>query len=86
MEKYNIRCYPNLFSDFITITIPQKYTAKSYCLEIYNISGKRVRIIKTAENEIIWDGNNETGRNCSPGIYFVKPSNINSLIKILLTR
>jgi PKD repeat protein len=84
-EKHKISCYPNPFSDFITITFPQESTTNPYYLEIYDISGNRIRTIITDKNEIIWQGKNENGKKCSQGIYFVKLNNFDFIKKILLT-
>lgn len=84
-NQAKINCYPNPFSDFIAITFPQESTTKSYNLEIYDISGTRVRTIITDKNEIIWNGKNENGKKCKSGIYIFNLNDISSIKNILLT-
>ncbi|MBN2543683.1 T9SS type A sorting domain-containing protein [bacterium] len=68
--------FPNPFNSSITISysLPKAEHVK---LAVYDILGNKVRIIVDEEQEmgyfnIMWDGFNETGEQCSSGIYFIK--------------
>ncbi|MCD4698499.1 MAG: T9SS type A sorting domain-containing protein [Bacteroidales bacterium] len=85
-NTFEISCFPNPFSDYINIIIPQVYQNRINKLIIYNNSGEIIRMINTNENKIIWDGKNSSNNNCPPGIYFLKINDHKTSNKILLTK
>ena len=84
-NQEEIKCYPNPFSESIIIQLPMGNNKKENILEIYDISGKIVKTINTIENTITWNGKNNGGQKCEPGIYFLKLKDNNLTKKVLLT-
>ena len=81
-ESYFIhQNYPNPFnpSTIIQFGIP---TEEYVSIEIFNISGKKVRslstgVISAGYHEVMWDGKNDNGIQIPTGIYFCKISSRN---------
>ena len=79
-----IKCYPNPFSLQITIEITTSIEIAEFV--ILNNSGKQVRsFLLNNDKYLIWDGTDNKGDKCKPGIYFVKGKNKQQFQKILLT-
>lgn len=67
---------PNPFGASTTIRfdLPRAGQAR---LEIFNVMGRRVRVLENGEMNPgryapVWDGRDEAGRSVSPGVYFVR--------------
>ncbi len=76
---YKLNNYPNPFNPSTTISFKiSRKDAKNAKIEIYNINGQQVKtfpnlqIDKSPNQQIIWDGTDENGKNVSSGIYFYK--------------
>ena len=80
-----ICCYPNPFSNQITITLPRSNISKTNELIIFSNTGKIIKCIKSNNKEIIWDGTNHSGNKCLPGIYYITSKNRKYSSKVLLT-
>ncbi|MCD4747557.1 MAG: T9SS type A sorting domain-containing protein [Bacteroidales bacterium] len=80
-----ISCYPNPFSKQITITYPQSDKSETNELIVYNNVGKIIKRIKSNNEKIIWDGTNNSGNKCLPGIYLIKLNNLKFSQKVILT-
>ena len=74
----NLLNYPNPFSDQTSITVEHNRPDKNLTIriDIYNMSGKIIRIIETKVSAtgyklppVTWDGNEEGGRKVGRGIY-----------------
>ncbi len=70
--------YPNPFNATTTISFVLQ-SSSEVSLEIYNISGQRIRTLisgnkEAGEHNIIWNGKDETGNEVSTGVYFYKLS------------
>jgi len=76
-----IKLFPNPFTTYLTIQL-EKNTHGSIC--IYNTSGELERKLIINTDIIIWDGTNNTGQKCLPGIYYIKINK--SVYKVLLTK
>jgi hypothetical protein len=71
-EDFVLMAYPNPFNSKTIITYKD---LKGGEIEIYNISGQKVRSLKTAENkegQIEWDARDALGNKISTGIYFAR--------------
>jgi hypothetical protein len=79
-----ISCYPNPFKNKITFE-HINYPFESKIL-IFNISGNVIRKLSVFPNvsKAIWDGTDDNGIRCKPGIYYVKLDNKEFPQKILL--
>jgi PKD repeat protein len=72
-----INCYPNPFSDEVTIEIILKTDARVE-VEVLNQLGQRVNYITTKQilpvglHKLTWKGRNENNQTVSPGIYHLK--------------
>jgi len=70
-----IKCYPNPFTQEISIEV-QILNLQEICVEIYNLSGHRIKSIYkgTAENHLNlkWNGTNDSGQKVVPGTYLCK--------------
>lgn len=80
-----ISCYPNPFSKQITITYPQSNKSETNELIVYNNAGKIIKKIKSNSKKIIWDGSNNSGNKCLPGIYYITLNKSKYSSKVLLT-
>jgi len=74
----NLLNYPNPFSDGTSITAEHNRPDKNLTIriDIYNMSGKLIKIIETSANDagyklppVTWDGNEDGGRKVARGIY-----------------
>ena len=70
------RSYPNPFNRWTTIPfkVPEESLVR---LEVYEISGRRIRTLVNArmgagEHRIVWDGRDDEGREVSSGVYVVR--------------
>lgn len=76
-EKTEINCYPNPFSNEITIEINLAEDAE-VGVEIYNQMGQKVRTIATKQHlnpgnhRRYWNGDNSSQQRVSSGIYYVR--------------
>ncbi len=72
-----INCYPNPFSDEVTIEI-NLISDTQVQVEVLNQLGQRVKFVKTIQmlsrglNKITWDGRNSVNQKVSQGIYFIR--------------
>ncbi len=66
--------YPNPFNPTTTISFSLPYDSQ-VVLSIYNIKGQKIKTImknclKSGQHNIVWDGQDESGKHISSGIYF----------------
>jgi len=87
--SYLIKGYPNPMQNSITFAITAK-TPGIFNLKIYDQSGKLVKALTNDEfltdsHEILWDGKDDNGKNCSAGVYFCKieTQNLSKVMKIV---
>jgi len=72
-----INCYPNPFSDEVTVEIKLKTDAQVE-VEVLNQLGQKVKNITTKQklpvglNKLTWNGRNDNNQIVSPGIYHLK--------------
>lgn len=85
--------FPNPFSGHTTIKLELKEADSPLCLKIYNLKGQLVQTIfqgmpSKGENSFSWDGTDESGRLCAPGIYLIQAMTgaLHSTRKALLLR
>jgi hypothetical protein len=82
-----IRIYPNPSNSSFRFHVGSRGMA--FSIDIYNISGQRVKSFKNDGNsEIIWNGGDESNRVVSSGVYFVvfSSDNLNTSSKITLLK
>ncbi|MFY9154127.1 MAG: CARDB domain-containing protein [Prolixibacteraceae bacterium] len=86
-NQNSVRCFPNPFTDQITIEIAISETPK-LDVRIYDVKGRLIRNLYQGKNQIktilIWDGKNDQGAKILPGNYVLKAND--KVEKILLTR
>jgi hypothetical protein len=41
-------------------------------VQVYDLTGRLVRTLKTTNGAVIWDGHNDSGLRLGPGVYFVR--------------
>jgi len=76
-EQPEINCYPNPFSDEITIEI-NLFKETEVQVEVLNQLGQLVKYINTGEqlnrgiHRLIWDGTNAGESRVAPGIYLIR--------------
>jgi len=84
--------YPNPFNltTQISYSLPENSDVK---LEIYNITGQKVRTLidefqYAGARSITWDGTNQSGQKVSSGVYFMRLSTVkgNSVLKMTLLK
>ena len=88
----NLSNYPNPFNPSTTIEYSLKEPC-NICLEIYNIRGRKVRILInefkcTGYYNVIWQGTDDNGKNVTSGIYFyqMKTRDYSIVKKMILLR
>lgn len=71
-----LRIYPNPFRDSATLVfdIEGKEPAR---LAVYNLRGQKIRtlaegILPAGKHQVLWDGQDQTGRRAASGIYFMR--------------
>jgi len=73
-NQINFRCYPNPFSEQITIEI-QSASSDKLEVNIYDMNGKLVRKLYDGQSEnsgtLTWDGRNEGGVRVEQGTYLI---------------
>jgi hypothetical protein len=91
--KGSLTVIPNPFSTSTKIyPAGMGYRAKDIKLEVYDISGRKVREISLLPFNfslgITWDGRDDYGKHASPGIYFVRlrSGDYTASKKVLLVR
>jgi hypothetical protein len=92
----SVTCYPNPFSDVITIRALTKEDSKSVArrLIVYDILGREVRefrleSLRGGAASVRWDGKDRAGIGVAPGVYFIALVSEGRLIqysKILRTK
>lgn len=82
--KDELSYYPNPFHDLITIEFSKGKLSET--IRIFDISGKQVKTIEKQKNinKIVWDGRDDNGSQCNPGIYYVVAKESDSACKIIL--
>jgi PKD repeat protein len=80
-ELSKVIYYPNPFSDNLIIKVSNNNYNQ---IEIYNNMGEMIKMISSGSNTITWEGNNDKGQKCLPGIYYIKVNN--SANKVILTK
>ncbi|HPR16675.1 MAG TPA: T9SS type A sorting domain-containing protein [Candidatus Cloacimonadota bacterium] len=74
---YDLNNYPNPCNPSTTINFSIEPN-EPYELSIYNIKGQKIRtfskhqITNSTNHQIVWNGTNSNGRECSSGTYFYK--------------
>ena len=78
-EEFSLNNYPNPFNPETTIvfSIEQNQQYEQAKIEIYNIKGQRIRELeirnlKLGINEVVWNGNDDSNKQISSGIYLYK--------------
>jgi len=70
----SFRCYPNPFSEQITIEI-QSASSDKLEVNIYDMNGKLVRKLYNGQSEnsgiLVWDGRNDGGAQVVQGTYLI---------------
>ncbi len=85
-SKYHLfQNYPNPFSQLTTISFNfTEKDAKNAKIIIYNIKGQKIKTLRITpldfarddfiyglrNNQVVWDGKNESGESVDPGVYF----------------
>jgi len=63
----------------LTFKVREVVTQRALCVEIYDLSGRRIRTLiartaTTGAHEFTWDGRDDSGRKVSPGVYLYRIS------------
>jgi flagellar hook assembly protein FlgD len=73
-NQISFRCYPNPFSEQITIEI-MFFSSEKLEVNIYDMDGKLVRKLYSgkAQNQgvLVWDGRNDSGARVVQGTYLI---------------
>jgi len=80
------KCFPNPFSRSITIELSGPFE-QPFEIAIFDIVGRQIKSIKkqTNDDRIVWEGNDDLGKKCLPGIYFIKVNKSPYIQKVVLT-
>jgi len=85
-KPVSVKCYPNPFTDQITIEIVNPKTQK-LDVKIFDISGQIIRTLFNGNSNektvLLWDGKNDQGTKTAPGSYLLKANN--TVEKIVLS-
>jgi hypothetical protein len=84
-SSQTISIFPNPMRNEIHIRLPQNGQLNiNHTIEVLNVRGQVVRTLKISgyyESEVIWDGEDIEGSECSDGLYFIKYKNDNHILK-----
>ena len=78
LSGFYLHNYPNPFNPSTTISFNiSRKDAKNAKIEIFNIKGQKVKTLTSNEIEsgyhsVVWNGDDESGKSVSSGIYFYK--------------
>jgi len=64
---------PNPFSNAVTVRI-QDARSERAVLTVYDVRGRRVRVIQGGGDTMRWDGRNERGAHAPAGVYWLRVS------------
>ena len=66
---------PNIFSATTTLYLSASNMDKDVVLKVYDKTGSLVRrlVLLKGERSVVWDGNDEKGRDLHSGVYFILP-------------
>ena len=67
----NLFAYPNPFNETVTISL-QEYVEADKKFDIFDICGRLIRTLKTAEGKTTWDATDSAGRKVTSGVYFAR--------------
>ncbi len=85
-EPVSVKCYPNPFTDQITIEIVNSEVQK-LDVKIFDINGQNIRMLYSGNSNektvLLWDGKNDQGVKTAPGSYLLKANN--TVEKIVLS-
>ena len=65
--------YPNPFDpnyQKVLVVLPKNTASKARRLRIFSLNGQKVREVAADGVMAVWDGRNEDGELCAPGLYF----------------
>lgn len=79
-QKSFIQLSPNPFTKILKIYLPEKRKAE---LEIFNLSGQRIKNISVAKGIAFWQGDDENRRNLPLGVYIIKIKGEKEISKII---
>ncbi len=75
LNAYGVKLYPNPFKTMMVIETTQP-TGEKIQVDIYDVQGRKVRSIdygtSTGHDQIHWDGNNQSGTQVRPGVYYIR--------------
>jgi hypothetical protein len=78
-ETSSVKCYPNPFTEQITVEISFAGTQK-LDVDIYDAGGRLIRKLyqgnTTTKVILTWDGTNDGGRKVATGTYYLKANNL----------
>ncbi|NLN84697.1 MAG: T9SS type A sorting domain-containing protein [Candidatus Cloacimonetes bacterium] len=75
-------CYPNPFGETLYI---QTKLGEAQTLRVFNLKGQKVKTLQPqGKNNWHWDGRNESGSKCPPGVYIISGEKGLGVRKILL--
>lgn len=85
----SIQTWPNPFRTSLEISLEGCKIQDDAIVEIYNIRGQQLRriVLEPGSQQIIpWDGKDQSGKACSPGIYLIKAisGDLSSSKKVML--
>jgi len=81
---------PNPFTESVNIKYSIGQSAEPIELEIYDVTGRKIRSLVTngiysGPQTVVWNGNNNAGEKVSAGIYFLKiKSGKHSIVRKLI--
>ena len=88
-----VAVYPNPFNPSVTIELYCSGTNTPVEIEIFDVSGKKVRTVfsgrlNTGANKFVWNGRSDSGASVSSGVYFcrLRSGNEINLKKVILLR
>ncbi|MCK5051353.1 MAG: T9SS type A sorting domain-containing protein [Candidatus Cloacimonetes bacterium] len=80
VPEFEMTNYPNPFNPSTTISFETTNLHEDAQIEIFNLQGQKIkkfeiRNLKSGINEVIWNGDNDSNKPVSSGIYFYKMRN-----------
>jgi hypothetical protein len=74
-----VRIYPNPFNATTSIRVEDPARAGAFGAAIYDVSGRRIRLLETGSREgsggiLVWDGRDDRGEVVPSGVYFCRVS------------
>jgi len=85
IQNPGLLAFPNPFSHSVALSVPSARPGST--VSVFDQSGRLVRVLAVSGERsavsVLWNGRDESGRACLPGIYLCRESRTGSMVKLV---